>query len=213
MKKYAFITMLILMFPLLSNSQSIFLDQGTNAGSLGIGIGNMEDVTFYTIQGSYSLKGRTDLSLAYEKSEFGFDSDLNKLSLGANYLILKQGSNFPLNWNLGGSYSFGSVSDEELSALGTDLSINEVVLSTGFSRVIRSFLLFAPYATVDYNRITAKASYNGDSESESESGINYTVGGHLGFHLGDNLVTLNPFYSFGYFQMVGVRLSFILNAK
>jgi hypothetical protein len=155
------------------------------------------------------LKGRTDFSLTFQKSDFDGDGDLNRLRLGADYLILKQGRNFPLNWNAGGSYSFGSVSDEELSALGVDLSVNELRLSTGFSRVIRSFIVFAPYATVDYNRITAKASYNGDSESETESGVNYTVGGHLGFNLGDNLVTLNPFYSFGYFQMVGVRLSFI----
>jgi hypothetical protein len=209
MKKYVFITLMILMLPMLSISQSIFLDEGTNAISLGVGAGNMEDLTFYSIHGSYSLKGRTDFTLTFQKSDFDGDSDLNRLRLGADYLILKQGNSFPLNWNAGASYSFGSVSGEEFSNLGVDLSVNELRLSSGFSRVFRSFLVFAPYATVDYNRITAKASYNGDSESETESGVNYTIGGHLGFNLGDNLVTLNPFYSFGYFQMVGVRLSFI----
>ncbi|MBT8190908.1 MAG: hypothetical protein KJO29_10815 [Bacteroidia bacterium] len=213
MKKYTIITLIILLTPILLTSQSIFLEKGTSAGSLEVGIGNVEEEAFYNIHGSYSLKGIIDFTLTYEKSDFDEDAKLNKLRFGTDYLILKQGSQMPVNWNIGGSYSFGSISDEEYAALGVDLSINELRLSTGVSRVIKTFILIAPYASIDYNRLTATATYGEDSESESDSGINYTVGAHLGIYAGRNLITLNPYFSFGYFSSAGLRLSFVINSK
>ncbi|MBT8229764.1 MAG: hypothetical protein KJO50_05845, partial [Bacteroidia bacterium] len=78
MKKYTIITLIILLTPILLTSQSIFLEKGTSAGSLGVGIGNVEEEAFYNIHGSYSLKGIIDFTLTYEKSDFDEEAKLNK---------------------------------------------------------------------------------------------------------------------------------------
>ncbi len=210
MKTCILTTLLAILIPITTYSQSIFLDQGTNGAAVGFGLGNVEEESLYAVSGSYSLKGKTDFSLNYLSYNLGYDNKFNSIILGVEHLLLKQKSGTPINVHLGANYRLGSIVGDELTDFGVDISASGFAFNGGISRSFGSSFRIVPFAMAQYQRLTLKSTYMDESESDSDSAIHFTVGSHLALKIGSHLAAMQPYFTFGDSEEVGLRFSFVL---
>jgi hypothetical protein len=213
--KHFLLMSLFVVFTTTIHAQSGFLEKGNNAIGLSAGLELQGDIASIIPGVSYTLNGKTDFSLHFQRGS-GIDGDdftIKIIELGAYHQIIKQGGRLPFNWGVGASYGINSISDSYFNELGVTIRGSQYAFSSGISKLINisASTGILPFLKFEYLNQSLTVDDGVDKFSDSDSLIMGSFGLGFSLNLGGNLFIINPQFLFGDRETgYGIHLSYLL---